>query len=237
MNKQSKNVSQSTNRAEIVLAIQELNPNVDISLGDPRFVVSNRLFYCSVPAEKLILPEGFYYNEKNGITNKHNTESGIYASLKAQSIPQGEDIRLLPKQVKDVSQSTNIYEIAKVIQELNPYADIRVGNPNYDSQAMSRFYSSFPIDALILPNGFYYNEKNGITNKHNTDNGLYCSLDVEDLSMANENTLMPKVDTIVKREVPNSEQEKQNVKDIIISAIQKIKNKIMGKGDSNAKSR
>ena len=142
MNKQSKNVSQSTNRAEIVLAIQELNPNVDISLGDPRFVVSNRLFYCSVPAEKLILPEGFYYNEKNGITNKHNT-----------------------------------------------------------------------------------------------DNGLYCSLDVEDLSMANENTLMPKVDTIVKREVPNSEQEKQNVKDIIISAIQKIKNKIMGKGDSNAKSR
>ena len=31
--------------------------------------------------EELVLPEGFYYNDKNGITNKHNTKSGSYISL------------------------------------------------------------------------------------------------------------------------------------------------------------
>ena len=30
--------------------------------------------------------------------------------------------------IKDVSQSTNLYEIAEVIQQLNPNADIRVAN-------------------------------------------------------------------------------------------------------------
>lgn len=42
---------------------------------------SDFVIYSSVPGEKLILPEGYYYNEKNGITNKHNTTSGLYESF------------------------------------------------------------------------------------------------------------------------------------------------------------
>lgn len=30
------------------------------------------------PASELKLPEGYYFSSKNGITNKHNTESGLY---------------------------------------------------------------------------------------------------------------------------------------------------------------
>lgn len=231
-----KDISQSTNKTEIVLAIQQLNPNADISLGDPNYVTkSEKKFYSSIPADKLILPEGFYYDEKNGITNKHNTESGMYTCLRTEEIPKEGDIRLLPKHVKDVSQSTNIYEISEVVQQLNPYAEIRVGNKEYDSKATKRFYSSIPAESLNLPEGFSYDEKNGITNKHNTETGLYCSLDVEDLSLADERMLMPKVEMIEKIEIPSSEQEKSTVKEAIVHAIQKLKEKI--KGDTNAKAR
>lgn len=98
--------------------------------------------------------------------------------------------------IKDVSQSTNLYEIAEVIQQLNPNAEIRVANMEFDPQATTRFYSSVPMDKLVLPNGFYYNEKNGITNKHNTQSGFYCALEVEDLSMADERTLLPKKERV-----------------------------------------
>lgn len=92
----------------------------------------------------------------------------------------------------DKSDIINIYSAAKEIQRLNPNAEIRVGNMGVDPQANNRIYSSVPVEELILPEGFYYNEKNGITNKHNTKSGLYCNIDVEDLSLADENMLMPK---------------------------------------------
>jgi hypothetical protein len=31
--------------------------------------------YSSVDIDKLVLPEGFYYNQKNGVTNKHRTKN------------------------------------------------------------------------------------------------------------------------------------------------------------------
>ena len=34
-----------------------------------------------IPPEKLKFPMGYYYNEKNGITNKHNTINGSYESF------------------------------------------------------------------------------------------------------------------------------------------------------------
>ena len=39
--------------------------------------------------------------------------------------------------------------------------------------------TEFPIDKMKLPPGCYYNTKNGITNKGNTETGLYTSLKVE----------------------------------------------------------
>lgn len=30
---------------------------------------------------KLTFPEGYYFNDKNGLTNKHNTASGMYESF------------------------------------------------------------------------------------------------------------------------------------------------------------
>ena len=140
--------------------------------------------------------------------------------------------------IKDVSQSTNLYEIAEVIQQLNPNVEIRVADMTYDPQATSRFYSSVPMEQLVLPEGFYANEKNEITNKHNTQSGMYCALSVEDLSMADERTLLPKVEKIVKVEKPNTPEMFQKVKEVIVETMRKLKEKIMNKGvDSNAKHR
>ena len=146
----------------------------------------------------------------------------------------------MPKKpkVKDVSQSTNLYEIAEVIQQLNPNAEIRVADMGLDPIATQRFYSSVPVEQLVLPEGFYYNDKNGITNKHNTQTGAYCALEVEDLAMADERTLMPKVERIVSRNVPNTPEQQQTIKQIIVNAIQKLKNKILNKGEGlNGKTR
>ena len=190
-----KDVSQSTNLYEIAEVIQQLNPNAEIRVADMGLdSMATQRFYSSVPVDQLVLPEGFYYNDKNGITNKHNTQTGMYCALEVEDLSKADERTLMPKKlkVKDVSQSTNLYEIAEVIQQLNPNAEIRVADMGLDSMATQRFYSSVPVDQLVLPEGFYYNDKNGITNKHNTQTGMYCALEVEDLSKADERTLMPK---------------------------------------------
>lgn len=61
------------------LAIEEvkrLNPGVQIETDPDRWFI-----FSSVNVEDLILPEWFYYSEKNWITNKHNTKSGAYVSI------------------------------------------------------------------------------------------------------------------------------------------------------------
>jgi hypothetical protein len=141
-------------------------------------------------------------------------------------------------EIKDVSQSTNLYEIAKVIQQLNPNAEIRFGNIEYDPEATTRFYSSVPMDQLLLPDGFYANKKNGITNKHKTQSGMYCALMVEDLRMADERRLMPKIEQIIKREKPNTPEAIQRVKEVVIKATTELKEKVLNKEvDNNAKHR
>lgn len=60
-------------------ALQTLNPDVDLSLNMKTEIDGYRHnIVTSEHASKLILPNGFYYNDKNGITNKHNTQSGLY---------------------------------------------------------------------------------------------------------------------------------------------------------------
>ena len=60
----------------IIQKIREINPGVEIKTD-----VDRSMIFSSLPVEKLVLPEWFYYNYKNGITNKHNTQSRIYGSV------------------------------------------------------------------------------------------------------------------------------------------------------------
>ena len=73
------NIGIATMKKELV----RLNPTVKFDVRDTS-VSPIIIIYGSVPGEKLNLPNGYYYNEKNGITNKHNTGSGLYESFTYQ---------------------------------------------------------------------------------------------------------------------------------------------------------
>lgn len=118
----------------------------------------------------------------------HNAINSPEVRQKAVEIVKNKSVEKLP----DISQSTDIREIAYVIQKLNPTADIRIGNPTMMSNANEQFYSSIPMDKIKLPNGFEYNEKGGITNKHMTESGSYTSLKVSALNSVDPNFLMSK---------------------------------------------
>ena len=78
----------STDKREIVSAIQKLNPDVEIMKASPYIAPQayEKNIYTSVPPEKLSLPEPFYYTIKEGITNKNKTQSSKYASIQIKPI-------------------------------------------------------------------------------------------------------------------------------------------------------
>ena len=55
----------------VIWKIKELNPSAIIETD-----IDRSMIFSSVNIEKLVLPEWFYYNQKNVITNKYNTQSG-----------------------------------------------------------------------------------------------------------------------------------------------------------------
>lgn len=61
------------------------------------FASSDFVIYSDVPGEKLILPNGYYYTEKNGITDKHNTSSGLYETFMYEFDPSHFDIKPVEK--------------------------------------------------------------------------------------------------------------------------------------------
>ncbi len=105
---------------------------------------------------------------------------------------------------RDISQSTDITDLAEVLRELNPDVEIKLGDVDTDPNARERIYSSKPVEELNLPEGFEYNEKNGITNKHNTETGAYMSARVEgleptqskDISQSTDITRNPERDSL-----------------------------------------
>lgn len=177
---------------QLINEIRKLNPGVEIRIGDPQFdsLADSRIF-SSKPMNQLRLPQGYYANEKNGITNKHNSETGLYTSLSVESLDDMVVGQTYPN--VDVSKSletTNIREIAIALQRLNPGVAIRLANPDLDPQSNSKIFCNVPMSELALPTPFYANEKNGITNKHNSASGMYSSIEVEDLSKANPAVLI-----------------------------------------------
>ena len=62
---------------KLVRLLELLNPGVRFELNEYKespFIC----IYGTIPGEELKCPDKYYYNRKNGITNKHNTKSGVY---------------------------------------------------------------------------------------------------------------------------------------------------------------
>ncbi len=85
------------------------------------------------------------------------------------------------------------YELIKELQRLNPTAEIKVDEISYDD-----ILSTVPVEKLVLPKGFYFNEKNGITNKHNSKTGIYLSHHVKLIEKTQDTTQTQKVGLLDK---------------------------------------
>lgn len=177
---------------QLINEIRKLNPGVEIRIGDERFdrEARSRIF-SSVPMHQLRLPEGYYSNEKNGITNKHNAENGLYTQLSVESLDDMVVGLTMPN--VDVSknlESTDVREIAIALQKLNPGVTIKLINPSYENVLDKQIYCNVSAKELALPAPFYYDEKNGITNKHTSKTGLYTTINIEDISKVNPELLV-----------------------------------------------
>lgn len=177
---------------QLINEIRKLNPGVEIRIGDERFdrEARSRIF-SSVPMQQLKLPEGYYSNEKNGITNKHNAENGLYTQLSVESLDDMVVGLTMPN--VDVSknlESTDVREIAIALQKLNPGVTIKLINPSYENVLDKQIYCNVSAKELALPAPFYYDEKNGITNKHTSKTGLYTTINIEDISKVNPKLLV-----------------------------------------------
>lgn len=177
---------------QLINEIRKLNPGVEIRIGDERFdrEARSRIF-SSVPMHQLKLPEGYYSNEKNGITNKHNAENGLYTQLSVESLDDMVVGLTMPN--VDVSknlESTDVREIAIALQKLNPGVTIKLINPSYENVLDKQIYCNVSAKELALPAPFYYDEKKGITNKHTSKTGLYTTINIEDISKVNPELLV-----------------------------------------------
>lgn len=172
--------------------LAKLNPDANITYIGNEIFGGEPTISTEIKPEKLKYPQGFYYNDKNGITNKHNTKSGSYMSVHPE-------VKKAEKKKEYADESIdNGRKLAEELNRLNPDAKIiYIGNENTGN----RPYISTEIEPenLKYPQGFYYNEKNGITNKHNTKSGKYMSVDV-------------KVRTIEKDEDKDKDAKKPNIK-------------------------
>lgn len=85
--------------------LERLNPHAQLAVcthwGVPfdeyiksySFGSSDFVIYSDVQGEELICPEDYYYTEKNGITDKHNTSSGLYENFMYKFDPSHFDIK------------------------------------------------------------------------------------------------------------------------------------------------
>lgn len=131
---------------QLVAELKKLNPDAEIEVES---LVDLKITTTAEPKD-LKLPKGFEYNEKNGITNKHKTQSGKYITCAVEKRERKTDWKL--------------EELVEELQKLNPDAEIKlVGfvKPYIRTNAEP--------EKLKLPAGFSYTKEDGITNKGKTD--------------------------------------------------------------------
>ena len=61
---------------KLVSMLDNMNPKGSVKMAD-----ENVIAIKGMSPNDVVYPEGYYYNAKNGITNKHNTTSGMYEAF------------------------------------------------------------------------------------------------------------------------------------------------------------
>lgn len=216
-------ITESIDRNLIIDAVIKLNPTVEIQvIKDATGAITHIL--SSVPGEDLKLPGSFYYNEKNGITNKHKTISGSYVTIDVRPLVKEKFDIEEPKEetVVDFLNSKDFDAVVKAIIKLNPDVEIKVEKEGVENR---RIFASVPGDKLKLPNGLFYNSTYGIISK-------YLTIKVEDLEKAKDGAVEevkekkeePEVEVVEK--VEKDKKEKTSIKEKFEKEKTSIKEKV-----------
>lgn len=139
--------------------------------------------------EKNQLIYNYIYNLSNSINKKYGViiDNSIFNSVVNQYTNSLDDVEKIKKEIdnffdeliKKEEKIDTPTDLIEKIRQLNPSVQINVSNLEYENEL--KIDSSIPIEKLNLPEGFYYNEKNGITNKHLSESGNYINLHVKEI--------------------------------------------------------
>lgn len=190
---------------------------------------------CSEEKNQLIY--NYIYNLSNSINKKNGViiDNSIFNSVVNQYTNSLDDVEKIKKEIdnffdeliKKEEKIDTPTDLIEKIRQLNPSVQINVSNLEYENEL--KIDSSIPIEKLNLPEGFYYNEKTGITNKNKTENGNYVSLNLNSIDSVPKVALISKsanLKTIENKEkvIPTIPSMTQNRKQEIVSKkIQKMK--------------
>lgn len=130
--------------------------------------------------------------------------------IKEEVIPpvvNDEEQKIQPQTIEEEkNQSLNVFEIAEEIQRLNLDVDVRVKIENGEPI----LYFDKPMEGIILPDGFEYNEKDGITNKHTTSDA-YISINVRAAEKENPKIVTAKaVETQIDENIETKRKEEDS---------------------------
>lgn len=133
---------------ELIEKLKEVNPGVEFKLSE-----DEKTILASVTLENLTMPENFYFDIVDGITNRGNAKPGKHISAQ---------VGLLERQEEKISSLEELYEALK---ELNPDVEFEMNASNDNSMYENIAFCDTPVEKLALPEGFYFDIVDGITNR------------------------------------------------------------------------
>lgn len=155
---------------ELIEKLKEVNPGVEFKLSE-----DEKTILASVTLENLTMPENFYFDIVDGITNRGNAKSGNYISAQ---------VGLLERQEEKINSLEELYEALK---ELNPDAEFEMNASNDNTMYENIAFCDTPVEKLALPEGFYLDIVDGITNRGRATAENTINLKIEPLVRQEEN--------------------------------------------------
>ena len=160
---------------ELFRALKILNKGLILEQKD-----NYRTFYSSIETSKLKLPDDWNYNEKGEIVSNFQTSTGSYLIIPVLPIEKYLTPEIDKKEKKETNKTSR--DIFKEIEKLNPNAEFEF---TYE-KGFGVIYSTIDANKLKLPDGFVYDEENGINNKATSTDEKFIHISVRKLIIEEE---------------------------------------------------
>ena len=160
-----------------------LSPRLD----DLQCVFAESRAFCESRPEEYVNVCAVFDNEEVGSGTKQGADSTF---LEDTLYRIAEGLGLIATEIYGEEIEPNSVSGKKMLEEINSPQDLKKLNPDVDIKLDKKCTSidiSKPINELNLPENFYLDENNRITNKENTVLSVFVSLKVNEIKKNNKN--------------------------------------------------